>query len=191
MKKIAFFFGVTFLATCAHAVDFVNGSFETGDFTGWDVVNASQGSWLVTRSNPAGFQPSDGTWMAMFGDVSQQNDTISQVLATDAGQHYILSFDMANIGQNDQWNHFEVKWNNTFLYNAPAPNTANIVPYVHYEYDVVGTGSDVASFAGYAFWAETGVDNIRLTAAAPVPEPMSILALAAGAAALIRRRKAK
>jgi len=190
MKKIASFVALAGLAVCAHADDFVNGSFETGDFTGWDVTQAASGSFLWDYSNPAGFTPTDGTWVAYFGDVSQQYDTISQTLATDAGRHYTLSFDLSNIGATTQWQSFQVKWDGAFLFNGPAPDSNNSVMH-HFSYDVVGTGSDTASFAGYAFWAGTGLDDVKLTAAAPVPEPASILAISGGLLAFLRRRKAK
>lgn len=66
---------------------FVNGSFETGDFTGWTVVEepGSGGNWFVYSGNssPLGDEPilppPDGT----FAATTDQRDPSSQVLFQD------------------------------------------------------------------------------------------------------------
>lgn len=47
----------------AGAVSFQNGSFETGDFTGWDVITSAGGSASVVMGD-SGFGPTDGTYFA-------------------------------------------------------------------------------------------------------------------------------
>lgn len=188
MRKIASLAAVAVLAACAHG-DFVNGSFETGDFTGWTVTNASRGSSLFDYPGWAGLQPTDGTFLAVFGDVAQEDDTISQTLTTTPGVKYTLSFDLGSSGATEPMENFDVEWNGTTLYNGHAPASLDS-SLTHFTYTVTGTGSDTASFGGYNFYSNTGLDNVKLTPQA-VPEPASCLALAGGALALIRRRRAK
>lgn len=60
-----------------------NGGFETGSFSGWSVAGA-------TDSGVDSLNPYAGSYAAYFGDPTAT--TISQSLATTAGQVYDLSF---------------------------------------------------------------------------------------------------
>jgi hypothetical protein len=73
-----------------------NGSFETGDFTGWTVSGdtAFVGVCNVTNCS-GGFAPEDGNFAAYFGPVGD-TATISQNIATTPGDSYALSFYLAN-----------------------------------------------------------------------------------------------
>jgi hypothetical protein len=73
-----------------------NGSFETGDFTGWTVSGdtAFVGVCNVTNCS-GGFAPEDGNFAAYFGPVGD-TATIAQTIATTPGDQYSLSFYLAN-----------------------------------------------------------------------------------------------
>lgn len=73
-----------------------NGSFETGDFTGWTVSGDTAFAGVCDVSNcPGGFAPEDGNFAAYFGPVGD-TATISQNIATTPGDSYALSFYLAN-----------------------------------------------------------------------------------------------
>ena len=74
-----------------------------------------------------------GQFAANIGAMGS-DATLSQAIQTTAGQHYTLTFWLANAGGGP--NDFTVKWNGTTLLslvNAPAQG------YTQYTFDVVGT----------------------------------------------------
>lgn len=73
-----------------------NGSFESGDFTGWTVSGDTAFVGVCDVSScPGGFAPQDGNFAAYFGPVGD-TATISQSIATTPGDQYSLSFYLAN-----------------------------------------------------------------------------------------------
>jgi hypothetical protein len=109
-----------------------NGSFETGDFTGWTLG----GNFAPLSAGAQTFingEAQSGVAAAGLGSVDTDG-TLSQNIQTTAGQHYTLDFWLANAssGPND----FTVKWNGIellALVNAP------VQAYTEYTFDVVGT----------------------------------------------------
>ena len=72
-----------------------NGSFETGDFTGWTVSGDTSLIGVCSVSTcPGGFAPDEGTFAGFFGPVGD-TASISQMLNTVPGQEYTLSFELA------------------------------------------------------------------------------------------------
>ncbi len=66
-----------------------NGSFESGDFTGW----TASGNLGVATGNS--YPTTDGSDVLVFnGGQSSPNGVLSQVCATTAGQSYVLTFDL-------------------------------------------------------------------------------------------------
>src|SRR6266702_2978921 len=76
----------------AHATELVtNGSFETGDFTGWTLTGNTGFTGVECPGAPfAG--PGDGACDAFLGPVGS-NGTLSQVLTTIPGRFYSINFD--------------------------------------------------------------------------------------------------
>jgi hypothetical protein len=73
-----------------------NGSFETGDFTGWTVSGDTAFVGVCNVLNcSGGFAPEDGNFAAYFGPVGD-TATIAQNIATTPGDSYALSFYLAN-----------------------------------------------------------------------------------------------
>jgi Ca2+-binding RTX toxin-like protein len=108
----------------------INGGFETGDFTGWTVGNYQPEQILITSNAHS------GNFATALGPAGSDG-SLSENLATIAGQHYILQFSLANMssGAND----FSVHWDGTSVFalaNAPSQS------YTDYTFDVVATDSD-------------------------------------------------
>ena len=110
-----------------------NGGFETGDFTGWTLGgNDGPTPWgpQIYISN----QSQSGVDAAGLGSVGSDG-SLSQDIATQAGQVYIVDFWLSNGGgtQND----FTASWDGTpllALNNAPASG------YTEYKFAVTATG---------------------------------------------------
>jgi hypothetical protein len=84
-----------------------NGSFETGDFTGWSVSGDTGFAGVCDVSScPGGYTPQDGNYAAYFGPVGD-TATISQNIATTPGESYTLSFYLA-APENGTPNYFSV-----------------------------------------------------------------------------------
>ena len=91
-----------------------NGSFETGDFTGWTVSGDTGFIGVCSVDTcPGGFAPEDGTYAAYFGPVGD-TATISQMIPTTPGQDYTLSFYLA-APSNGTPNFFSVTFGSTIF----------------------------------------------------------------------------
>jgi hypothetical protein len=100
-------FGTSVLAHAGNLV--TNGSFETGDFTGWTLSGDQSLSGVCDVSTcPGGFAPQDGNFAAFFGPVGDTS-TISQEIATTPGTQYTLSFYLAD-PQGGTPNYFSVQF---------------------------------------------------------------------------------
>lgn len=96
LVKYAFVVAVLGISSQASAGNLVmNGSFETGDFTGWTQFGNT--GFTGVQGNFAGVNPEDGSFQAYFGPVGSLGG-ISQDLATVAGQSYDISFYLYNFG---------------------------------------------------------------------------------------------
>ncbi len=90
----------------------VNGSFETGDFTGWTVSGDTSFVGVCNVSTcPGGYAPQDGTYAAYFGPVGD-TATISQMIPTTPGDSYSVSFYLA-APNNGTPNYFSVSFGTT------------------------------------------------------------------------------
>jgi len=149
----------------------INGGFETGDFTGWTA--ASESYLEQVRDTYA----ASGTYAGEIAGYAYNPDTLTQQIATGAGQVYHIQFDyLWDITEPDTLNSLTLSWNGDQIFGQ-----ANVVDnsYVWHHFDglVTGTGSDQLQFAaandpGYAW-----VDNVSLSAA---PEPAAWAMMVAG-----------
>jgi hypothetical protein len=98
----------------------VNPSFETGDFTGWNIQPAAAGTLFGVDD----FANHTGAYGAYFAAVSNQFDEIWQNLPTVPGRVYIVRFWLADgfaVGD-----HLLVSWDGAPVYSlTPMPTTAS------------------------------------------------------------------
>jgi len=157
-----------------------NGSFETGDFTGW----TTGGNFEFTRVTSGPFSQysgaQDGMYYAYLGPVGSDG-TLSQTFATTNGAIYTLSFWFAAVG--DEPSDFSVYWDGTPLLNLANPNTGS--NWMQFSALVTATGNDTLLFSFRDDPAYMALDNISVGACcSTAPEPSSWILLVTGALAL-------
>jgi len=163
-----------------------NGSFETGDFTGWTVTGLEE---VVTGPFSVYSGAQDGSWYSVWGNIGGDG-TITQSFADSAGQQYTFSFWLAAVG--DDPSDFSASWDGTQLYSQSDPNTGG--NYQLFSFTVTGTGNDTITFSGRDDPAWIALDNVSVEASSgsgTVPEPSSFLLMGTGAlglAGFLRRK---
>jgi hypothetical protein len=162
-----------------------NGSFESGDFTGW----TTGGNFEATSVTFGGFYAysgaEDGTWYAVMGPVGSDG-TLSQTFTTTVGARYTFSFWFASVGDNPS--DFSASWDGNTLLSLTNPNTG--AAWTQFSFTETGTGSDTIQFSFRDDPAYMALDNVSVTVSA-VPEPSSLLLLGSGLLTLggVIRRK--
>jgi len=168
----------------------VNGSFETGDFTGW-TQNGNTGFTGVT-GNFNGVDPSDGSFQAYFGPVGSLGG-ISQNVATLATHNYAIDFDLYNFGGTPS--EYKIEFGSTVLVDAV---NSDAFPYTPFHFVATGDAG-VTTLTALNFQQNPSyflLDNVSVTDLGPsaTPEPSTLaiggvsglLALAYG----LRRKRA-
>jgi PEP-CTERM motif len=155
-----------------------NGSFETGDFTGW--TQTGNTGFSGVDGNPG---PNDGNFAAFFGPVGSDG-TISQALGTLVGRFYTISFDFEPDGGNPS--DFSATWGAQTLVNLTNPPASG---YQLFSFSRLATSSSTT--LAFNFRDDPGflwLDSVSVS----VPEPGTMALLGIGMAGLWwRRRKAE
>jgi len=161
-----------------------NGSFESGDFSGWTTGGNFEFTQVVTGAFYVYSGAQDGNYYATMGPVSSDG-TLSQTFATLAGVQYTVNFWFAAVG--DSPSDFSVYWDNTQLLSLSDPNTGGT--WTQYSFTGTGTGSDTLTFSFRDDPAYLALDNVSVgcnccasggALCGPTPEPSSWLLLATG-----------
>jgi hypothetical protein len=147
-----------------------NGGFETGGFTGWTLVGDTiiyygRGNFLIydaVEDTASGYEVvHSGDYGVFLGD--DQLATLSQTLATVAGQSYLISFWLDNpvSGSVQQ---FRVNWSGTTLYSVTNPPA---FAWTNRQFIVMASGTNsTLEFAAQNDPGYFGLDDISVT---PLP----------------------
>jgi hypothetical protein len=165
-----------------------NGSFETGDFTGWTTGGTFEDTEVVSGAFYQYTGAQDGSFYAVLGPVGS-DATLSQTFSDTVGGHYTFSFWMNSVGDNPS--DFSASWDGTQLLALTNPTTGGT--WTQFSYNVTGTGSDTVQFAFRDDPGYIALDNVSVSAAGggSAPEPSSIMLFGTGVVALggVIRRK--
>jgi len=176
----------------ASAVSFTNGSFETGDFTGWNVATYDGGSAFVVTED-SGFTATNGKFFANL----TANSVIAQGQSWIAGETF--SFDW-NFNANDYipYNDFSLLMiivgglpiDAVTLSNVLTVGDYTATGWNTYSYTFAAAGSGSIGFGVYnaldsGLDSQLYIDNVggsngNGNGTNPVPEPSTILLMGVG-----------
>ena len=167
-----------------------NGSFETGDFTGWTTGGNFEDTEVVTGAFYEYSGAQDGNYYAVLGPVDSPG-TLSQAFTDTAGQLLQFSYWFNAVG--DDPSEFSVSFDGNTLQDLIDPSTSNV--WTHYTFGVTATGSDNIVFSFQDNPAYMALDNVSVSAvsATPLPAALPLFATGLGALGLLgwrRKRKA-
>jgi len=175
-------------ATGAHASNLlVNGSFETGDLSGW--YNTGNSDHTFVTPGFGGYGPQDGSYFVAFGAVGGDYG-LNQGFADVAGQTYTVSYYVA--GNGTGFSDVNAYIDGTLEQTIGSPVPAQ--PYTRYSFTFVGTGADLLTLGLRNDPSYDALDNVSISAGG-VPEPatwavMLLGILGVGAQLRMRRKSA-
>lgn len=188
MRKLALGMAMAALvvsASAAHADLLTNGSFESGDFTGWTEGGNFEFSQVATGPfyDYAGAQ--DGAFYGTFGPVGS-DASLSQTFSDSPGATLTVSFWINAVG--DAPSDFAVLFNSETIVDAIDPSLNG---WTMFSGTFTATGSDTIQLLVRDDPGYIAFDNFSVTEGGAVPEPISIALFGAGLAGLgaTRRRK--
>jgi hypothetical protein len=161
----------------------VNGSFETGDFTGWTLTGDT--TFVFVTDETGGGGPTDGIYHAAFGPEDGLT-YLSQAIATTPGENYAFRFDLANLDGAP----------NEFTFDLGATTLIDLVDSPAFDYATAegfftaASSSTTIRFGFYQLPFFFVLDNVSVTSMVPEPASWALLVTGFGmVGASMRRRK--
>jgi hypothetical protein len=138
-------------AGTALAATVVNGGFETGDLSGWTVVNEADGSgnWYVCSADPAScpdvllqssFPPPEGTYAAISSQGNPGSHILYQDVTLEAGATHQLSF-------TTYYENNALDENGNAVFFTPDSLSYQVEPNQQYRIDIMKPDAPVDSVA--------------------------------------------
>lgn len=179
-------FASVYAPTNARADLLTNGSFETGDLTGWTDGGNTSNAFVTTGPFGSFIGAEDGTYYVIAGPQGS-DETLSQTFSDTAGNALDISFWLAAVG--DSPSDLSISFNGTTLLSLTDPTTNGI--WTNYSFAVTATGSDTFTVG---FRDDPGVlalDNFSI-AGTPLPATWTmLLPCVVGFGLLAHRRRQK
>jgi VCBS repeat-containing protein len=137
----------------------VNGGFETGDLSGWSTTSGSISAGFLGAGG--GF----GNYAANLGPTTTMAETLSQSVATNPGEHYVLSFFVLGDTESSS-NSLTVSWNGSQVLGL----VNDFDGFTQYTFDVVASSASTSldftyTDDGTGLW----VDQVSVAPATGVP----------------------
>ena len=171
-------------ATAAQAAPtVVNGGFESGDFSGWSLIEDQGYNAVDTGSQHS------GDYSAFFGETGAPA-SIAQTLATETGHTYAVTFWLSNLGgsvnNTSTQNTFQMLIDGGALVSI---NDKSATGYTEYQLDFkAASAATNLAFSFHhdeTFWLLDDVSIRDVTS--PVPEPSTVVMMLLGLGALALR----
>ena len=179
-------FASVYAPTNARADFLTNGSFETGDLTGWTDGGNTGYAFVNTGAFGSFTGAQNGTFYVLAGPPDS-DETLSQTFSDTAGQALNISFWLAAVG--DIPSDLSISFNGTTLLSLTDPNTNGI--WTNYAFAVTGTGSDTFTVGFRDDPLYIALDNFSITGT-PLPATwMMLLPCVFGLGLLAHRRRQK
>ena len=157
-----------------------NGSFETGNFSGW--TQTGNTGFTGVECPGVGFAgPGDGACDAFFGPVGSDGGISQVIIGTVIGQHYVISFDFLADGGTPS--DFSASFGGVTLVSRTNPAAS---PYQILSFNV--TTAVANPVLAFNFRDDPGFLKLD-SASVSLPEPGTMALLAIGMTGLLLRRR--
>ncbi len=174
----------------------LNGGFQTGDFTNWNINVNDPNTFAIVQPADNGAPAGYSNEALLSTNGLGYNASLSQTIATTAGQSYIVSFWLAN-DDFSKTSNFQALWSGStaaltlMTSNGSLPNTSfsNAFDYNEFQFEGVATGATTT--ISFDFQNDNAVYHLTDVNASPTPIPATVLLFGPALAGLIGLRSRK